>query len=105
MEEDVALMAELNLNAYRFSLSWPRILPHGTGAVNERGLDFSDRLVDPLLARGIRALATLYHWDLRVALQDEGGWLVRVTAYAFVEYAAVVPAPLGDRVDGCLTQH
>src|SRR5215472_4078339 len=64
MEEDVALMAGLNLSIYRFSLSWPRILPQGTGAVNERGLDFYDRLVDTLLARGIRPLATLYHWDL-----------------------------------------
>ena len=79
MEEDVALMAQLNLNAYRFSLSWPRILPQGTGAVNERGLDFYDRLVDTLLASGIRPIATLYHWDLPVALQDRGGWLVRDT--------------------------
>src|ERR1700730_19431719 len=62
MEEDVALMSELNLSAYRFSLSWPRILPQGTGAVNEHGLDFYDRLVDTLLARGILSLATLYHW-------------------------------------------
>ena len=105
MEEDVALMAELNLNAYRFSLSWPRILPHGTGAVNERGLDFYDRLVDTLLARGIRPLATLYHWDLPVALQDQGGWLVRDTAYAFAEYAEVVARRLGDRVDWWLTQN
>ena len=90
MEEDVALMAELNLNAYRFSLSWPRIVPQGTGAVNERGLDFYDRLVDALLARGIRPLATLYHWDLPVALQDRGGWLARDTAYAFADYAGVV---------------
>src|SRR6202162_4414260 len=86
MEEDVALLADLNLNAYRFSLSWPRILPQGTGAVNERGLDFYDRLVDALLARGIQPLATLYHWDLPVTLQDRGGWLVRDTAYAFADY-------------------
>src|SRR5437660_11130392 len=77
MEHDVALMAELNLSAYRFSLSWPRILPQGIGAVNERGLDFYDRLVDALLAKGISPLATLYHWDLPVALQDRGGWLAR----------------------------
>src|SRR5579871_2087871 len=66
MEEDVGILAELNLNAYRFSLSWPRILPQGTGPINERGLDFYDRLIDALLARGIRPLATLYHWDLPV---------------------------------------
>jgi beta-glucosidase len=95
MEEDVALMAELNLKAYRFSLSWPRILPQGTGVINERGLDFYDRLVDTLLARGIRPLATLYHWDLPVDLQDRGGWLVRETAYAFAEYAEVVARRLG----------
>ncbi|HEV2474115.1 MAG TPA: family 1 glycosylhydrolase, partial [Chthonomonadales bacterium] len=105
MEEDVALMAQLNLNAYRFSLSWPRILPQGTGAVNERGLDFYDRLVDTLLASGIRPIATLYHWDLPVALQDRGGWLVRDTAYAFADYAEVVARRLGDRVDLWLTQN
>jgi beta-glucosidase len=105
MEEDVALMAELNLSAYRFSLSWPRILPQGTGAVNERGLDFYDRLVDALLARSIHPLATLYHWDLPLALQDRGGWLVRDTAYAFADYAEVVARRLGDRVDLWLTQN
>ena len=105
MQEDVALMAELNLSAYRFSLSWPRILPQGTGAVNERGLDFYDRLVDALLARGISPLATLYHWDLPVALQDRGGWLVRDTAHAFAEYAEVVARRLGDRVQWWLTQN
>jgi len=103
--EDVALMAKLNLNAYRFSLSWPRILPQGTGAVNERGLDFYDRLVDTLLARGIRPLATLYHWDLPMALQDRGGWLVRDTAYAFADYAEVVARRLGDRVQWWLTHN
>src|SRR6266567_1539298 len=105
MEDDVALMAELNLSIYRFSLSWPRILPQGTGAVNERGLDFYDRLVDTLLARGIRPLATLYHWDLPVILQDRGGWLVRDTAYAFADYAGVVVRRLGDRVHWWLTHN
>ena len=105
MEEDVALMAELNLNAYRFSLSWPRILPQGTGAVNERGLDFYDRLVDALLAKGICPLATLYHWDLPIALQDRGGWLVRDTAYAFADYAEVVARRLGDRVQWWITEN
>ncbi|HEY6410676.1 MAG TPA: family 1 glycosylhydrolase, partial [Ktedonobacteraceae bacterium] len=105
VEEDVALMAELNLSAYRFSLSWPRILPQGTGAVNERGLDFYDRLVDTLLARGIRPLATLYHWDLPAVLLDRGGWLVRDTAHAFADYAEVVARRLGDRVQWWLTQN
>ncbi|MEO8955696.1 MAG: GH1 family beta-glucosidase [Ktedonobacteraceae bacterium] len=105
MEEDVALMAELNLSTYRFSLSWPRILPQGTGAVNERGLDFYDRLVDALLARGIRPLATLYHWDLPVALQERGGWLNRDTAYAFADYASAVAHRLGDRIDWWLTHN
>src|SRR5690348_16334902 len=105
MEEDVALMAELNLTAYRFSLSWPRIMPQGTGQVNERGLDFYDRLVDALLAKGIRPLATLHHWDLPIALQDRGGWLDRSTAYAFAEYAEVVARRLGDRVNWWLTHN
>ena len=105
MEEDVALLAKLNLSAYRFSLSWPRILPQGTGTVNARGLDFYDRLVDALLARGISPLATLYHWDLPVALQDRGGWLARDTAYAFAEYAEVVARRLGDRVQWWLTHN
>ena len=105
MEEDVAIMAELNLSAYRFSLSWPRIVPQGTGAVNERGLDFYDRLVDALLAHGISPVATLYHWDLPVTLQDQGGWLNRDTAYAFADYAEIVARRLGDRVDWWLTQN
>ena len=105
MEEDVALMAQLNLNTYRFSLSWPRILPQGTGRVNERGLDFYDRLVDTLLASNIRPIATLYHWDLPIALQDRGGWLIRDTAYAFADYAEVVARRLGDRVDLWLTHN
>jgi beta-glucosidase len=105
MEEDVAIMAELNLSAYRFSLSWPRIVPQGTGAVNVRGLDFYDRLVDTLLAHGISPVATLYHWDLPVTLQDQGGWLNRDTASAFADYAEIVARRLGDRVDWWLTQN
>jgi beta-glucosidase len=105
MEEDVALMAQLNLSAYRFSLSWPRILPQGRGQVNSRGLDFYDRLVDALLARGIQPLVTLYHWDLPVALQDQGGWLARQTAEAFADYAEVVARRLGDRVGWWLTHN
>jgi len=105
MEEDVALMAQLNLNTYRFSLSWPRILSQGTGPINERGLDFYDRLVDALLTRGIHPLATLYHWDLPIALQDRGGWLVRDTAYAFADYAEIVARRLGDRIQLWVTHN
>jgi beta-glucosidase len=96
--EDVALIAQLGLDAYRFSVSWPRVLPNGTGRVNEAGLDFYDRLVDELLAHGISPHLTLYHWDLPQALENAGGWPARSTAEAFAEYAAVVAARLGDRV-------
>ena len=97
-KEDVALIAELGLTAYRFSVSWPRVLPEGRGRLNEAGLDFYDRLVDELLARDIAPYVTLYHWDLPQALEDRGGWPVRATAEAFAEYAAVVAGRLGDRV-------
>ena len=96
--EDVALMADLGLDSYRFSLAWPRIVPTGSGAVNHAGLDFYSRLVDELLERDITPLATLYHWDLPQPLQDAGGWTNRVTAELFAEYAAVVGAALGDRI-------
>jgi beta-glucosidase len=96
--EDVALMRDLGLNSYRFSLAWPRILPEGTGPVNRAGLDHYDRFTDALLEAGIRPNATLYHWDLPQALQDRGGWPVRETAEAFAEYAALVGARLGDRI-------
>jgi beta-glucosidase len=96
--DDVALMAELGLAAYRFSVAWPRIQPDGTGPVEPRGLDFYDRLVDELAAHGIQPLVTLYHWDLPQALEDRGGWTSRETAEAFAEYAAVVHGRLGDRV-------
>jgi beta-glucosidase len=96
--EDVALMADLGLASYRFSIAWPRIVPTGSGAVNRAGLDFYSRLVDALLARGIEPLATLYHWDLPQPLQDAGGWTNRDTAARFAEYAHVVGAALGDRV-------
>jgi beta-glucosidase len=96
--EDVALMGDLGLDAYRFSVSWPRVLPDGTGRVNEAGLDFYDGLVDALLERGIAPHVTLYHWDLPQALEEAGGWPVRATAQAFAEYAAVVAGRLGDRV-------
>lgn len=96
--EDIALMAELGLKAYRFSVAWPRILPEGTGRVNPAGLDFYDRLVDGLLEQGIDPYLTLYHWDLPQALEDRGGWPARQIVDAFVEYATVVGRRLGDRV-------
>jgi beta-glucosidase len=96
--EDIALMAELGLDAFRFSIAWPRVLPDGRGRVNETGLDFYDRLVDDLLAAGITPFPTLFHWDTPQRLEDEGGWATRATAEAFVEYADVVSARLGDRI-------
>jgi beta-glucosidase len=96
--EDVELMRELGIDAFRFSVAWPRVVPTGRGRVNAAGLDFYDRLVDELLEAGIQPFAALFHWDLPQALQDEGGWLARATAEAFAEYAAVVTARLGDRV-------
>jgi beta-glucosidase len=105
VEQDVRLMAQLGLNAYRFSISWPRILPSGTGGVNASGLDFYSRLVDRLLEHGIRPIATLYHWDLPLALYERGGWQERDTALAFAEYAEAVARRLGDRVQWWLTQN
>jgi beta-glucosidase len=96
--EDVAMMGELGLDSYRFSVAWPRIQPDGTGPVNVRGLDFYDRLTDELLGQGIDPVVTLYHWDLPQALEDRGGWTSRETAEAFAEYAKIVYARLGDRV-------
>jgi len=96
--EDVGLMASLGLNAYRFSISWSRILPEGRGRVNAAGLGFYERLVDALLERGIQPLATLYHWDLPAALDDRGGWLNPDVASWFAEYADVVFRKLDDRV-------
>src|SRR5690606_33983807 len=98
LDADLDLMAELGLEAYRFSISWPRIQPTGSGPVNEAGLAFYGRLVDGLIARGIRPIATLYHWDLPQALEDAGGWTHRQTAYRFQEYARHVAQALGDRV-------
>ena len=96
--EDVALMRELGLDAFRFSVAWPRVLPEGRGRVEPRGLDFYDRLVDELLEAGIRPFVTLYHWDLPQALEDAGGWPARATAEAFARYVEVVAERLGDRV-------
>ncbi|MFD8086577.1 GH1 family beta-glucosidase [Kitasatospora sp. NPDC059722] len=96
--QDVALMHRLGLDAYRFSIAWPRVVPLADGTVNQAGLDFYDRLVDALLDAGIVPFPTLYHWDLPQAQQDRGGWPARSTAERFAEYAAVVGARLGDRV-------
>lgn len=98
VDEDVELMRGLGTHGYRFSLSWPRIQPTGSGAVNAAGLDFYDRLVDRLLEAGQQPMATLYHWDLPQALEDDGGWLNRSTAEKFGEYADHVARRLGDRV-------
>jgi beta-glucosidase len=96
--EDVALMRALGLGAYRFSVAWGRVLPEGTGAVNSRGLDFYERLVDELLASGIQPMVTLYHWDLPAALDDRGGWLNPESARWFADYARAVFRRLDDRV-------
>lgn len=102
--EDVALMKQLGLQAYRFSIAWPRVMPDGVGRVNQRGLDFYRRLVEELHGAGIRPFATLYHWDLPDALQDRwGGWMGRDTAHAFAEYANVVSQALGSGVDAWIT--
>lgn len=96
--DDVDLIRRLGLDTYRFSISWPRVVPDGRGKTNQAGLDFYDRLVDALLAAGIDPLPTLYHWDLPNSLQDEGGWVARSTAEAFADYASVVIERLGDRI-------
>ena len=96
--DDVALMRQLGLKAYRFSLSWARVLPSGRGPVNLRGLDFYDRLVDALLEANIVPFLTLYHWDLPQVLQDEGGWVNRDICPTFADYAALMVKRLGDRV-------
>jgi len=105
MQEDVALMAQMGLKSYRFSIAWPRIQPTGTGSVNTAGLDFYDRLVDTLLAHDITPLATLYHWDLPLPLHERGGWTNRDTASAFADYAEIAARHLGDRVEHWLTHN
>jgi beta-glucosidase len=103
MPEDVRLIADLGVSAYRFSIAWPRVVPDGTGEVNHRGLDFYDHLVDELLDAGLTPFPTLYHWDLPQALEDRGGWRNRATAEAFLDYATAVTDRLGDRVAGFTT--
>ncbi len=101
--DDVALMKELSLKAYRFSIAWPRILPLGSGDVNQAGIDFYSQLVDALLEAGIVPYVTLYHWDLPQALQDQGGWPARRIVDAFTEYADIASRALGDRVKNWIT--
>ncbi len=104
-QEDLAILSELGLKAYRFSISWPRILPEGVPPLNGPGLDFYDRLVDGLLERGIEPFVNLFHWDLPQALQDAGGWTRRDTAYRYVEYARLVCQRLSDRVRWWITHN
>ncbi len=102
--EDVAIMRELGVNSYRFSIAWPRVFPTGKGKANPKGLDFYKRLLDELEAAGIRPMATLYHWDLPQALQEEcGGWVSRDVAFYFRDYAAYVFEQIGDRLGWVVT--
>ncbi|GAB3692346.1 GH1 family beta-glucosidase [Saccharopolyspora tripterygii] len=101
--DDVALMRELGLTHYRFSLAWPRLQPDGTGELNPAGLDFYSRLIDALLEAGIQPWVTLYHWDLPQALEDRGGWPERNTALRFADYAARAHEALSDRVENWTT--
>jgi beta-glucosidase len=101
--DDIDLMKSLNLDAYRLSIAWPRVVPDGDGDVNMAGLDFYDRLVDGLLEAGIEPFVTLYHWDLPVALESKGGWLNRDTSDAFARYTRAVVGRLGDRVGHWMT--
>jgi beta-glucosidase len=101
--DDIALMAELGLTAYRFSVAWPRIQPSGKGQANKAGLDFYERLTDELLANGIAPMPTLYHWDLPQPLEDEGGWLARDTAERFGDYAGIMAERLADRIPTWIT--
>jgi beta-glucosidase len=103
--EDVALMKEMGLRAYRFSVSWPRVLPEGTGATNPRGLDFYDRLIDELLKGGIEPWVTCFHWDFPLALYRRGGWLNRDSAQWFADYAGLLSARFSDRVTHWMTQN
>ena len=102
-ESDLDLIKSLGVDAYRFSIAWPRILPDGRGPVNEKGLDFYDRLIDGMVARGLKVNPTLYHWDLPLTLAGDGGWTARSTAEAFADYAEIVVKRLGDRMDALAT--
>ncbi len=102
-EDDLDLIKDFGVSAYRFSIAWPRIIPDGTGPINEKGLDFYDRLLDGMKRRGIKAFATLYHWDLPLTLMGNGGWTARSTAYAYQRYTETVIKRLGDRLDAVAT--
>ncbi|MCK5155525.1 MAG: beta-glucosidase [Spirochaetales bacterium] len=104
-EEDTGLMAEIGLKAYRLSISWPRVLPDGTGKVNEKGLEFYDRLIDSLLRNGVDPWVTLFHWDFPYALYCKGGWLNRDSADWFAEYTQLIVERLSDRVSHWITQN
>ena len=104
LDSDLDMIASLGVDAYRFSVSWPRVQPLGSGAWNDKGLAFYERLVDGLLLRGVRPYLTLNHWDLPQALQDRGGWAARETVYRFVDYALGVQRRLGDRL-AAITTH
>jgi beta-glucosidase len=104
-KEDVQLMADLGVQAYRFSVSWPRVIPEGTGRINEQGLDFYDNLVDELLKHGIQPWLTLNHWDFPQALQNKGGWANPDSVQWFAEYTDVMTRSLGDRVRGWITHN
>src|SRR5665213_480573 len=97
-KEDIALLQQMHLTSYRFSIDWPRIQPEGTGLPNRKGLDYYSRLVDELLAAKIRPLPTLYHWDLPLALENKGGWTNRDLAGYFADYAGIVAKTIGDRI-------
>ncbi|NWQ39222.1 beta-glucosidase [Bacillus sp. EB106-08-02-XG196] len=103
MDEDIALLKELGVNTYRFSIAWPRIFPNGRGDVNQKGLDHYHQFVDKLLENGIEPLCTIYHWDLPQALQDEGGWKNRQTIEAFVEYSDLLFREFSGKIKSWLT--
>ncbi|MDZ4727568.1 MAG: GH1 family beta-glucosidase [Leptospira sp.] len=102
-KEDVNLLKKLNIQSYRYSISWPRVLPNGVGSINQKGLDFYDRLTDELLKNNILPFVTLYHWDLPQKLEDLGGWLNRDTADLFGDYTEIIVRKLGDRVKNWIT--
>ncbi len=101
--QDLDLIRDGGFDGYRFSLAWPRLIPEGTGAVNQAGIDFYDRLIDGMLERGLKPFATLYHWDLPSALQDKGGWMNRDIGGWFADYAALVGKHFGDRLHATAT--
>jgi beta-glucosidase len=102
-QEDIKLLKELGIDSYRLSLSWPRIIPEGTGEINKKGLKFYSKLIDALLAAGIIPIITLYHWDLPQKLEDAGGWTNRQTAYAFADFAEVCYNAFSDRIESWIT--